>query len=307
MGPNCALAGPGTADKRRMQIPSLHLDAQRLAGLGNIDRHAPRTGGEDTGGVRRGGDSLELSSDRPGSPAARVARFAEKIEQRLAKLAESLGPDGQRLLAAATEKFQSNIDRIQAALADGTLSRSGLKNALANTMEGLRDDLGSGGVDLHRGGRVLPPGELTAAGVDRVRGDGGDEGSSDVKRVENLAAGIDERIQKLAAETGGAAGEALKSALAAFHEHVQRILAGLADGSLGADGLENALQNTLQMVKDDVQRALGVGDPDDGERGARREIEDVVGHAGPDSISLYGRSLGVETLGDDGAALDTTV
>ena len=45
-----------------MQIPSLHLDALRLAGLGNVDRHGPRTGGEDTGGVRRGVDSLELST-----------------------------------------------------------------------------------------------------------------------------------------------------------------------------------------------------------------------------------------------------
>ncbi len=295
-----------------MQIPSLHLDAQRLAGLGNVERHAPRTGGEDTGredtrGVRRGVDSLELSGDRAGNPATRVAHFAEKIEKRLAHLAESLGPDGQRLLAAATEKFQSNIERLQGALADGTLSRRDLANALSNIMDGLREDLQSGGVDFRQGGRALPPGQLRTTGVEGVPEGDGDEGSTDVQRIENLAAGIHERIQNLAAETSGEAGEALKNALAAFDEHVQRILAGLADGSLSAEGLEHALQNTMQMVEDDVQRAMGVEDPDAASRTARREIEDVVGHEGPDSISLYGRGLGVETLGADGTDLDTTV
>jgi len=290
-----------------MQIPSQHLDALRLAGLGNVTRNAPPTGGDDTGGVRGGGDSLELSGDRPGSPEARVAHFAEKIEARLAKMAENLGPEGKRLLAAATQKFRSNIDRVQSALADGTLSRRDLKNGLSNIMDGLREGLKCGGVDMDQRGRALPPGQLRNAGVEGVREDGGDGGLTDVERVENMAAGINDRIQGLIEELGGEAGEALKNAQAAFNEHVQRILDAIADGSFSGDDLKNAVQNTLQMVERDVQRSLGDEDPGGSARGTRGEIEDVVGHEGPDSVSLYGRGLGVETLGQDGAGLDTTV
>lgn len=290
-----------------MQIPSLHMNALRLTGLDNVSRNAPPTGGDDTGGVRKGGDSLELSGDRPGSPAARVAHFAEKIEARLAKMAENLGPEGKRLVAAATEKFQSNIDRVQSALADGTLSRRDLANAISNIMDGLRDGLKSGGVDLDQGGRALPSGPLRRVGVEGIREDDGDQGLTDVERIEQLAAGINERLDNLRASTSGETSEALKNAQAAFNEHVQRILDGIADGSLTGDDLAAGVQNTLQMVETNVQRSMGVEDPDGSARGVRGEIADVVGHEGPDSISLYGPGLSVETLDQDVTGLDTIV
>jgi hypothetical protein len=183
-------------------------------------------------------------NDAPGHSAGeRIEALGEKVHARLDALARKTGMDFSEVGAA----FDQNMERLMAGLADGSLSRDGLAQGVGNMLDQLREDVS---------GRMNPGGDR----LDRP-GPSGPEA-----RLEAVASSIEGRVQALADELGGAKGAGLEKALDAFGGHMDRLVAGLEDGSLGRDELASGLQNVLDLVRSDVQRGLG-----EGERGRRSE------------------------------------
>jgi hypothetical protein len=189
--------------------------------------------------VRESGDRIDLSRESESSSTTqRVDDFAEKTLERLAQLAEDSGTD----TTDAARAFDKNMERLKAGLADGSLTGRDMAQGISNALDILKADLDDSS--------------------DPVRPDAtrGSDQRSDSERVESLAAGIEDRITSLAAELGDR--EGLGSALEAFGGNVDRLLAGIQDGSLSGDQLAQGIQNVLDMVSSDVQRA--VAPPTDG-------------------------------------------
>ena len=188
-------------------------------------------------GVRARGDRVELS-DRDGdgdevagqSPSERVSALGEKVHDRLSQLARKTGLD----LSDIEASFDKNMERLQSALADGTLSREGLTRGVGNLLDGLRSDLSA---------RLS---EGTKGAESR--------GASPGERAEALAETTLDRFRSLIREQGG--NEGLEKAMDAFGEHMDRLLAGIEDGSLDARGIASGIQSILDLARQDVARAM---------------------------------------------------
>lgn len=238
--------GVGGPITEGMKISAQHTGLARALELnGGAARTLPRPAGtEDV----RGSGAVERTreGDAPDDGTAeRIEAFTERIQARLEAFAEQSGLDLSEVEAA----FAEHVSRLENALADGSLSRGGLAQGVQNIVAHLRD------------------GVAAVTGSDDGRGRAEGAGAADPQaRVEALAGSVEERVLALAEELGGDAGAGLEQALAAFGENVDRLLSGIADGSLEAQGIRNGLEGALDLVRQDVGRSLAAAG-DDGQGG----------------------------------------
>jgi hypothetical protein len=242
-----------------MKIPSNPGSPLRPASFSGR-AHRAEVRSTEAGVTRRGGEPAErVRPDADGSagqsPAERIQALGEKVHERLEALAQRTGLDLSDVEAA----FDHNLERLLGGLADGSLSRDDLTQGIENILQHLRDDVSE---------RLDP------------RGDAADPGAPQA-RIEALTSSVEERVLALAEELGGAQGAGLEQALDAFGVHVDRLLAGLEEGSLDRHEVASGLQNVLDLVRQDVQRGLGETDQgrqDDGSAsGLERRFESFVG------------------------------
>jgi len=205
-------------------------------------RHAERTDADHRS------DQVQRSNPGEGmSPSERTAAYADRIHERLAALAERTGLD----LSAIEREFDKNVDRIQAALADGTLDARGLAHSLGATTDIVKHDV-KAALAADRG--------FAGQGLE-----GGDEQTT-AARVEALSESINERFAALVAELDGASVEGLEIAQERFEGHVDRLLNALANGELSGEALEQGVKNILDLARSDVQRSLALSEVPDGQQ-----------------------------------------
>ncbi|MDA1265106.1 MAG: hypothetical protein O2816_08520, partial [Planctomycetota bacterium] len=187
----------------------------------------------------RPADRVELErqgrTDEGHSATERVEALADKVSERLANLAEATGADLSELEA----KFSQNIDRLLEGIADGSLSERDVANGIAATLEDLSREVQT---------NVERP---------ELRSTTGEEGRSESisARVEGLAADVESRIVNLAAELGLEDDQA-RELVSSFQGNLDRLLNGVANGTIDGDALQSGVQNILSQVTNDLQRSV---------------------------------------------------
>jgi len=249
-----------------MKISPAHVDIARVGRPSTSPTPPNDLGPPDRAAAERGvgarGDRVDIA--RGGlTPAERIDAFAAHVHERLAGFAELEGVD----LSEVESAFDQHIARIQNALADGTIAIDELERVLGNTVdllrEGVRATIPHGepdrGTDA-RGDGGPRVDDRAAVGDGRALGPPADAADGE-EAVRAYADRLSARIEALLQDAGeGAVAEGLTGALTTFQEHVGRLLAGLADGSIGLDDVGRALRNAVDYATQNVQDALGLTD-----------------------------------------------
>ena len=269
-----------------MNISRANVDAARISQSQGSRGSRPDAAAITGRPAQEAGDRLELSNQGR-TPAERVDHFAQTVTQRLSNLARQQGMD----LSGVQESFDQHIARIQEGLADGSLSGRDIGQAIASTLDMLREDVRE---VTGRGSRGSEAGE-----VDRSEGEDGSEGDP-AARVEGFAEGVVDRLRSLIAESDGAVAEGLAGTLEGFNASIDRILAGLEDGSISARDVGAALDNILESTGRDIDRSMAMGRGEGGDEAQRSDGESVAeGRFDDVTSSVLDRLEGIDTSGLD--------
>lgn len=220
-----------------MKIPSSQSSPLRSASsAGRAQRSHPSPTAERSEATRmadpgRGADDATRGS----SVTERLEALGEEVATRLATLSRETGAD----LSGVESAFEEKLGRILQGLADGSLDRVELDAAIQHSLRSLEHD-----VEARLGGDG-----------DRSEGRSGEGEGQEVTRLEAFADATLARLR----EVGDA------DAARLFGSGVERLYAGVADGSLDTRGLASGLQNLLAQVQD----GLGEGEPSGEDPGAR--------------------------------------
>lgn len=182
----------------------------------------------------------QVSTPRPDPTrtSERVDKFADKVQQRLEALAEETGRD----LSEIEAQFGQDIERLQNAIADGSLDRADLQRGVENILGQLRGSVAE----------EFAPTRESESNREQL-----------VDRAENFASGLENRVQNLVSDLRGQDAQGVGLAAGALEGHVDRLIAGIQDGSLSGDEIAQGVQGVIANLTQNVGRGLGLAEPVD--------------------------------------------
>lgn len=230
------------------------------------------------------GPSAAADGPPPASPDAVTARldaWGAGIQQRLGEALAGLAPEERAGAGEGLRRFEQSLGRIRAGIQDGSLSGSGLADAVRGSLQTVAADLAPAGRDS-AGADAGAQQAAAAAAAAAPSGTGQSaaaQGAISQGRFQNIVGGIGQRLAGLAGQqTSRLEAAGVRAAQEAFSAEASRIETAFFEGG-------NFDRSTFYGL---VSASLGR---------LQQRVGDLLPGSARQDASLYSAKQGVDSLG----------